>query len=54
VNLRLLSQAREELPGRLYGKVIAIQAAQGGHHEATIRFTSLSADAATTIKAIIS
>ena len=54
VNVRLFSQAGEELPGRFYGKVIAIQAAQGGHQEATIRFTSLSADAAATIRAIIS
>lgn len=54
VNVRLLSQAREELPARLYGKVIAVQASREGHHEATVRFTSLSADAAETIRAIIS
>lgn len=41
-------------PGRLYGKVIAIQASEGGHHKATIRFTSLSTYAAATIQSIIS
>ena len=54
VNVRLLSQAQEELPTRLYGKVIAIRPAENGHHDASIRFTSLSPDAAETIRAIIS
>lgn len=54
VNVRLLSQSGEELPEGLSGKVIAIQTAERSHHKATIRFTSLSADAAETIRAIVS
>ena len=40
VNVRLLSNAREELPGRLYGKVIQVMTG-APLNEATVRFTSL-------------
>ncbi len=52
VNLRFLSPDEEERPERLYGKVIAIKAATPGRQEATIRFTSLSADAEAAIRSI--
>jgi class 3 adenylate cyclase/HAMP domain-containing protein len=54
VNVRLLGQAEAELPARLYGKVIAVRPAADAPQEATIRFTSLSPEAAETIKAVIS
>jgi class 3 adenylate cyclase len=54
VNVRFLGQVQEELPARFYGKVIAVRPAPAGPHEATIRFTSLSPDAAETIKAVMS
>ncbi len=53
VNLRFLSPDAEERPERLYGKVIALKAAAPGRQEATIRFTSLSADAEAAIRSII-
>jgi len=54
VSLRLLDERQEELPARLYGKVIAVEAAAAGRHTATIRFTSLSADALEHIRTAMS
>jgi len=44
VNVRLLGKDREELPGRLYGKVIQVKTGEP-LKEATVRFTSVSAEA---------
>jgi class 3 adenylate cyclase/HAMP domain-containing protein len=43
VNVRLLSNNREELPGRLYGKVIQVKTGEP-LSEAMVRFSSISAD----------
>jgi class 3 adenylate cyclase len=42
VRIHLLDENKEEMPGKIYGKVIAIQPGDQGFNEATIRFTSVS------------
>ncbi len=42
VRLHLLDEHQAELPGKLYGKVVAVKEVAGGLHEAAIRFTSVS------------
>ena len=42
VRLQLLDDHLAELPGKIYGKVIAVRARQDGLQEADIRFTSVS------------
>lgn len=45
VRLHLLDPAGEEIPGRIYGKVTALEPGPDGLHQATVRFTSVSPDA---------
>lgn len=45
VRLHLLDAAGEELPGRIYGKVTALEPGPDGLHKAAVRFTSVSPDA---------
>ncbi|MGB8991561.1 MAG: adenylate/guanylate cyclase domain-containing protein [Desulfobaccales bacterium] len=42
VRLQLLDDHQAELPGKIYGKVIAVRAREDGPQEADIRFTSVS------------
>jgi sigma-B regulation protein RsbU (phosphoserine phosphatase) len=42
IRLHLLDEAGAEIPGKIYGKVTLVQAAEEGRHQATIRFTSVS------------
>jgi class 3 adenylate cyclase/HAMP domain-containing protein len=45
VRLHLLDPGGEELPGRIYGKVTALEEGPDHLHQATVRFTSVSPDA---------
>lgn len=45
VRLHLLDRAGNELPGRIYGKVTALEEGTDHLHQATVRFTSVSPDA---------
>jgi len=50
VRLHLLDHAGEEISGRIYGKVTALEPGHDGLHRATVRFTSVSPDARQTIQ----
>jgi class 3 adenylate cyclase/HAMP domain-containing protein len=42
IRLHLLNEAGAEIPGKIYGKVTGLKAAEGGGHQSIIRFTSVS------------
>ncbi|MDI6853227.1 MAG: adenylate/guanylate cyclase domain-containing protein [Deltaproteobacteria bacterium] len=50
VRLKLLNEQRQELPGKIYGKVLSIQLADDGPGQAQVRFTSVSPDLAEYIR----
>jgi sigma-B regulation protein RsbU (phosphoserine phosphatase) len=50
VRLRLLDENREELPGKIYGKVTAVTPAEDGGQTAEVRFTSVSAESRQTLR----
>jgi class 3 adenylate cyclase/HAMP domain-containing protein len=50
VRLHLLDPAGEQLPGRIYGKVTALEPGPDGLQQATVRFTSVSPDARQNIR----
>jgi sigma-B regulation protein RsbU (phosphoserine phosphatase) len=50
VRLRLLDENREELPGKIYGKVTAVTPAEDGGQTAEVRFTSVSAENRQTLR----
>jgi class 3 adenylate cyclase len=45
VRLYFLDENLSELPGKIYGKVAAVRALEGGGREAAVRFTSVSPEA---------
>jgi hypothetical protein len=45
VRLHLLDPAGQQLPGRIYGKVTALEPGPDDLRQATLRFTSVSPDA---------
>ncbi len=49
VRLQLLDANRAELPGKIYGKVVAVKPTEEGRHEAHVRFTSMSPEIHTII-----
>ena len=53
VRLTFLDETGQEKPGKIYGKVMSVQSA-GGHHEAHLRFTSVSPEVAGVIQQAIS
>jgi sigma-B regulation protein RsbU (phosphoserine phosphatase) len=53
VRIHLLDERMEEMPGRVYGKVISIKPLKGDLHEAEIRFTSVSPEILHTIRKVV-
>lgn len=53
VRLHLLDDHGREVPGKIYGKVTALQAVAAGGQEATIRFTSIPPEIAQKIREMV-
>ncbi len=53
VRLHLLDAQGQEVPGKIYGKVIAVSPGSGDSHEAHLRFTSVSPESREVISAAL-